>query len=280
MKLNLTALILTLNEEMNIQGCIESVKSIVQEIVVVDSLSKDRTVAIAQSLGARVIQNRFIGFSEQRNFALKQTGISTEWVLVLDADEKISPELALEIRSVLNHNLSKNGFRVKRRFIWNGKWIKRGYYPVWLLRLARVNHVYCEDRKLNEHLLVDEEIGDLNCDLIHEDNNGINHWHIKHLNYAEIAAREFLKRKEKLSLVDFKANKKRWLKYNLWDRLPLFVRPWLYFVFCYFIRGGFLEGWQGLSYHFLHGLWFQLLISHKIYELQTDLKTQLNSHCD
>lgn len=264
---NLTAIILTLNEEVNLPACLESLKTLNPQIVVVDSLSTDRTVEIAESYGARVFKNKFEGYFQQRTFALRETGIQTEWILFLDADEKITDELGLEIKELILKNPIENGFKIKRRFIWNKKWVKRGYYPIWILRLARLKSVSCENRRLNEHLIVDGKVGFLKHDYIHEDYKGVDQWHIKHLKYAQLEALDFVN--DKIQNVRFRSHPKRWIKYHVWNQLPLFLRPWAYFFLVYFIRGGFLDGWQGLSYHFFHSLWMQILVAHKVFELKS-----------
>ena len=261
-QVDLTVVILTLNEEKNIRDCIDSVKTFAKDIVVVDSFSNDATLEILKNLNVRVIQNKFVNYSKQRNFALKETSIKTEWILMLDADERVSTELADELSVKLNTPTPENGFKIKRRLYWYGRWIKRGYYPVWLLRVARSSKVRCEDRVINEHLEVEGTVGELQSDIIHEDFNGIDHWHLKHFKYAELEAQEFFKSGRRARGI------KRWLQYNVWDRLPVFLRPWFYFGYRYLLRGGFLEGWQGLSYHFFQALWLQFLIGLKIKEIK------------
>ena len=261
-QIDLTVVILTLNEEKNIQACLESVKSIAKEILVVDSFSTDATLALVGKFNVRLVQNRFINYAAQRNFALKQAGVKTEWVLMLDADERVSPELSSEIKNLLGTSPRENGFEIRRRLYWYGKWIKKGYYPVWLTRLVRTHQAYCEDRVVNEHLQVEGQVGRLQGDILHEDQNGIDRWHTKHLRYAELEAEEFFSSQKNIHGI------KRWVQYRVWDRLPLFLRPWIYFLYRYVLRGGFLEGWQGLSYHFFQSLWLQFLISLKITEMK------------
>lgn len=260
--IGLTVVILTLNEEKNILPCIESLRPLTQEIVVIDSFSTDSTLDILKQQKVKFIQNRFINYSEQRNFALRGAGIKSEWIFMLDADERLSPNLALEIKTLLASNPKENGFQVRRRLYWYGRWIKRGYYPVWLTRLVRREKAYCESRIVNEHLQVEGDVRALRGDIIHEDQNGIERWHMKHLRYAELEAIIFFNEKKEIKTF------KRWLQHRIWDKLPLFFRPWVYFVYRYLLRGGFLDGWQGLSFHFFQSLWLQFLISFKIKEFK------------
>jgi glycosyltransferase involved in cell wall biosynthesis len=270
MALDLTVVVLTLNEEKNIRACLTSVKNIAKEIVVIDSFSSDRTVDIAIELGARVVKNPFRNYSEQKNFALRKAQIQTEWVLFLDADEKVSNELIEELKTILTKGPSENGFKVRFRLIWQGSWIRSGYYGTPILRLMRVNCARCGERSINEKLEVDGKTGVLRSDLIHEDLNGIERWHIKHLKYAELEALEYLKEIKKGAPRTDLPFLKRWIYFGIWNNLPLFVRPWIYFFYRYLVRGGFLDGWQGTSYHFFQSLWFQYLISYKVKEIQKE----------
>ncbi len=269
MRSNLTVVILTLNEEKNIELCLSSAKAIAEEIVVIDSFSTDGTVSIAEKAGARVLQNNFINYSVQRNFALTHSQIKTEWILFLDADERVSPELSSEIIQLLQNKPQQNGFQMRRQLLWNGKWMRGGSSSIYFLRLARIKKASFGSREVNEHMWVPGPVGKLKSFILHEDKNGIDRWHQKHLRYATLEAREFFVKKNGAAEPSISSiSKKRWIHKNIWDRLPLMLRPWLYFSYRYFIRGGFLDGWQGFSYHFLQALWFQLLIGIKIYELK------------
>lgn len=270
MALDLTVIVLTLNEEKNISACLTSVKKIAKEIVLVDSFSTDRTVDIAQELGARVIKNVFKNYSDQRNFALRKTQIQTEWVLFLDADEKVSADLSREIVAVLDSRPRENGYYVFYKVFLQRRWIRRGYYGTRILRLVRVKFAKWGERAINEKLEVEGETGVLRTDLIHEDLNGIDRWHMKHLKYAELEALEYLKEIKRTFPRTDLPFLKRWIYFRIWNNLPLFIRPWVYFFYRYILRGGFLDGWQGAGYHFFQALWFQYLISYKIKEIQTD----------
>jgi glycosyltransferase involved in cell wall biosynthesis len=266
----LTTIILTFNEEINLPRAVSSVKEVSQEVVVVDSFSSDKTCEIAASLGCTVYLNRFVNYSHQRNYALRLP-IRTEWVLFLDADERLSAPLSLEIAALLDHAPLENGFYIKRRLIWMGKWIRHGYYPVWLLRLFRRGKAACENRPVNEHLVVDGQCGYLRQDIIHDDQKGLSEWIEKHNHYADLEAQELLPQAEKKSRLPesfrgSQAEKKRWIRARLWNRLPLFFRPFLYFFYRYVIKRGFLDGRPGFVFHVLQGFWFPFLIDCKYLE--------------
>ncbi|HXG60972.1 MAG TPA: glycosyltransferase family 2 protein [Planctomycetota bacterium] len=271
---DVSVIILTYNEEANIAQALRSAAGWARQIFVVDSFSTDRTVEIARSFPCEVVQHPFENYSKQRNFALSHLPIGTEWIFFLDADEWLPETLKEEIRETIRRAPRENGYFLKWRLIWMGRWIRRGYYPTWILRLARRGKVRCEDRPVNEHLVVEGPTGYLKNDFIHEDRKGITSWIAKHNAYAAREAEELLRRRT----ADFteiparfggtQAERKRWIRKRIWERLPPLVRPFLYFGYRYFLRGGFLDGKAAFVYHFLHALWFPLLIDVKYLELR------------
>ena len=176
----LAIIILTHNEETNILQALDSVIGWANEVFVLDSFSTDRTLEIARQYGCQITQNKFENFSKQRNCALDDLRIRSEWVLFLDADEWLPGQLKQEISTLIAMSPAENGFYVKRRLIWMGRWIRRGYYPCWILRLFRYGHARCEDRTVNEHLIVNGTTGYLRNDFMHEDRKGVTAWITKH----------------------------------------------------------------------------------------------------
>jgi len=257
-------IILTCNEEPNLPQALGSVVGWADEVFVFDSFSTDRTVHLAREHGAYVVQHPFKDYATQRNAALDMLPIASEWILFLDADEWLPQALKDEIRQIIARRPAENGFYIKRRFIWMGRWIRRGYYPTWILRLARRGKVRCEERQVNEHLIVDGEVRRLENDFIHEDRRGVADWIAKHVNYARREAEELLRARPQVEigarLFGTQPERKRWLRQKVWNRLPPLVRPWFYFLYRLVLRGGFLDGRQAVAYHFLHGLWFPMLI--------------------
>ncbi len=267
--MDLTVVILTYNEEKNLPQAIASVAGWAKEIVVLDSFSTDGTVQLAQKAGARVFQRKFDNYAAQRKHALQACDIQTPWLFFLDADEWLMPELKAEISSLLATDPVENGFYMRCRLLWRGRWIRRGYYAVWFLRLARTKEIRVEERSVNEHLLVNGPTKRLRYDFYNENHNGIQRWHEKHLKYARLEAEEALKTpSEKPRLWGANARPKRWIQYYIWKNLPPLVRPWLFFGYRYFLLGGFLDGRQAFSYHFLQGLWLHTLISLEIENIQ------------
>lgn len=268
---DIAVVILTYNEEDNIAQALGSVCGWAREVFVFDSFSTDRTLAIARTFECAVVQHPFEDYGKQRNYALEGLPITTEWVFFLDADEHMPADLRREIAEVIASSPRENGFQVKYRMIWMGRWIRRGYYPTWLLRLFRRGKARCEARSVNEHLILEGEAGRLSNDLIHEDRKSLSRWVQKHDAYAEREAAELFKEPEgyiDATLLGTQAQRKRWVRYKVWNRLPPLVRPIVYFSYRYFARGGFLDGKEALVFHALQAFWFPLLIDAKYIEMK------------
>jgi glycosyltransferase involved in cell wall biosynthesis len=274
MSANVAVIILTFNEEENIAQALRSVCGWARQVFILDSFSSDRTLEIARQFPCAVAQHRFEDYGKQRNHALDTLPIEAEWVLFLDADEWVPGELQDEIARTIARQPSENGFYLKRRFIWMGRWIRRGYYPVYLLRLMRHGKGRCEDRSVNEHLVVAGETGTLQHDLMHEDKKSVERWVQRHNDFALREARELLKADNaaqvEAHLFGTQEQRKRWIRLRLWNRLPPLTRPFVYFGYRYLVRGGFLDGKEALVYHLLQGLWFPLLIDVRYLELVRD----------
>ncbi len=267
-------IVLTYNEEANIAQALDSVAGWANEIFILDSLSTDRTLEIARQYGCYIAQNMFESYAKQRNYALDQMTIRSEWVLFLDADEWLPDALKQEISSLITTSPEENGFYINRRLIWMGRWIRRGYYPSWILRLFRYGKGRCEDRAVNEHLIVEGKTGKLRNDFIHEDRKGVTEWTAKHNGYATQEAREMFNsrtaqdyREIDVRLFGTQAQRKRWLRYKVWNRLPPLIRPFFYFFYRYVLQGGFLDGRAAFIFHFLQALWYPMLIDVKYLEL-------------
>src|SRR5882672_4826959 len=177
-------IILTYNEEANIAKALSNVVGWAHEVFVLDSKSTDGTLAITKQYECHVAQHPFEDYGKQRNYALDTLPIRSEWVFFLDADESLSAPLKNEIAHLIATVPAENGFLVNRRFMWMGRWIRRGYYPSWILRLCRHGKGRCENRAINEQLFVEGATGYLSNDLIHEDRRGIGDWIAKHNRYA------------------------------------------------------------------------------------------------
>jgi glycosyltransferase involved in cell wall biosynthesis len=279
----LAVIILTYNEEANISQALESVKDWADRIFILDSFSTDKTLEIAKEFNCHIVQNKFLNYAKQRNFALQNFEIRSEWVLFLDADEWVSAELKQEISNLIAASPVENGFYLSWKLIWMGRWIKRGYYPTWILRLFRNGKAHCEDRAVNEHLIVEGTTGKLRNDFIHEDRKGVADWIAKHNGYSSREAQELFNSRsvsgyQEIDVAFFgtQAQRRRWLRYKIWNNMPPLIRPFFYFFYRYVLLGGFLDGRAAFIYHFLQALWYPLLIDIKYLEIK--MKQVRNDH--
>lgn len=275
--MKLTALILTFNEELHIARSINSVLEVADEIIVVDSGSSDNTVNIAKKLGARVLTNPFVTQARQFNWALSQLSPETDWVFRLDADEIITPQLSSSLKNFLaNAPDSVMGAEVGRYMTFLGKKICwGGVFPVPVVRLFRFGKGKSEDRWMDEHIVVDGEVAHLSGGIVDDNQQPLSWWVSKHNHYANREAIEILN--EKYQFLDKSSNRgsirghmnsRRWLKKNLYHRLPVGIRAFAYFFYRYFIRLGFLDGWRGTAFHFLQGFWYRYLVDIKTLEVE------------
>lgn len=281
--MNLAVLILTRNEERHIERALRSVAEISDEIVVVDSYSTDRTVEIATTLGARVLQNPFVNYAKQFQWGLDNGGITASWIMRLDADEVIEPALAAEIAAKLPQLPPEiAGVNLKRKHIFMGRWIRHGgRYPLILLRIWRNGVGRIEDRWMDEHIVLDSgmtvtfdgSFSDINL-------NDLTYFTDKHNKYSTREAIDAINlqlglfdRDTALSQRDQQeqASIKRRIKEDIYNRIPYYISVPLYFIYRYIFQLGFLDGPQGLVYHFLQGAWYRFLVGAKVEELRRSI---------
>ena len=265
---NVSVLILTLNEECNLGECIDSC-GWSDDVVVFDSLSEDGTVDIARAKGARVIQRRFDNYAAQRNAALSTVTYKHPWVLMVDADERVPPDLSAEIhRTVAAAGASVAMYRMRRKDYFMGKWLRRSSgYPSWFGRLVRIGRIRVE-REVNEEYIADGQVGQLESHLHHYPfNRGVAYWFERHNRYStmEAAAKMTLDR----SRIELRAlfrgdpiDRRRTLKQLLYH-VPL--RPQIVFLYLYFVRLGLLDGRAGFYFSRMRAT-YELLIDLKVAE--------------
>jgi glycosyltransferase involved in cell wall biosynthesis len=275
--LDISVIILTFNEEQHIKRCLENVNQFAKKVYVIDSFSTDNTVAIAESMGATVIQHKWPGNqAEQFNWALKNIEIDTEWIFRLDADEYLLPELIEELQAkvpLLDENIT--GITFKRRHIFLGRWMKRGTYPVMILRMFRTGKAVCEQRLMDEHIeLLEGENITFEHDFVDENLNNLSWWAQKHVGYAVREAAELLDIEYNITgnnsgerHLSEKTLQKRKLKLK-YAKKPLFWRSFAYFIYRYFFKLGFLEGKEGFLWSFMQGWWYRTLVDAKVFEIK------------
>ena len=277
---DITVLILTYNEEKHIARCIESAQTYSKTIYIIDSFSTDRTLEIAKNFNVQIYQNKFINYSTQYKWALKNINIDTKWILRLDADEYLEDNL-INALNIKLPNISNNivGINFKRKHIFMNRWIRYGgRYPLILLRLWKKGHGTIEDRWHDEHIIIH------NGKTVTFTNNFVDHnledvsfFVKKHNRYSRGEAIEVLS--DKLNLrtkpKTFNAENsnlnsyiKRSIKEKIYNKLPFGWGSFFYFLYRYFILMGFLDGKVGFSYHFLQGFWYRFLVETKVLELE------------
>lgn len=280
--MKITAVILTLNEEIHLERCIRSLEGVVSSVVVADCYSTDATLEIAACLGARVIQQPWVNHAHQFNWALTQLPSDSQWILRIDADEYLTPALAQEIRTRLpGVGAAVDGVYWGRRMTFLGKAIRHGgVFPVRVLRLFRYGRGQCENRWMDEHIKVAGPTVDFSGEMIDDTLNSLTWWTDKHNKYASREAVDllnleygFMPRDTIASLTNgSQAGIKRWLKEQVYARLPGGFRAFAYFSYRYFLRLGFLDGHAGTAFHFLQGFWYRYLVDAKVSEVRSHMR--------
>ena len=275
---NIAAIILTKNEEKHIARCIRSLKGICNEIWVIDSFSTDRTCEIAEELGARVRQHPWKNYATQFNYAVYQCPIQAEWLWRIDADEFLEGNIGHAVKeAVKDAPCEVNGIYVRKRIDFMGKpLLHGGWYPSYHLKVFRRGHGDCENRWMDEHI----RLSDGTTVMVEEGNqvdanlNDLTWWTAKHNGYATCEMVDTLMAEYALRqggdqvearFWGTEEQRKRWLKLK-YVKTPLFVRPFLNFVYRYVFRLGFLDGKEGFVWHVLQGFWYRMLVDAKIYE--------------
>jgi glycosyltransferase involved in cell wall biosynthesis len=272
----ISVIVLTYNEEANLAVCLNSLAQLSAEIFIVDSGSTDRTIEIANNFGCQIFSNPWKNHAEQMNWAIRELPIKTEWIMRLDADERLTPELAQELKEALPQSPSLvSAYEVKRRVFFMGRWIRYGgYYPTWLLRIWRTGLGFCEQRWMDEHIVISEgKIVQLQNDIIDDNKKDLTFWINKHNYYANREVQDILQIFSEKDVILATNNftqvtQRRWIKKNLYSRSPLFLRALIYYLLRYFVGLGFLDGKEGLIFHFFQGFWYRFLVDAKIYEIQ------------
>lgn len=277
--LDVSVIILTYNEEIHIRRCLENVNRFASNVFLVDCFSTDKTVEIAKSLGANVIQHAWPGNqAEQFNWALKNLVITTKWILRLDADEYLMPELIEELNRKLPALADGiTGVIFNRRHIFMGKWMKRGIYPVKLLRLFQTGKGVCEQRLMDEHIqLLEGRAVEFEHDFCDHNLNDLSWFCHKHVNYAIREAVDLLDIELDLTgaaetdenkHISAQALSKR-MKKHKYAKQPLFWRSFAYFCYRYFLKGACLDGKIGFIWTFLQGWWYRTLVDAKVFEIK------------
>jgi glycosyltransferase involved in cell wall biosynthesis len=274
-----SVVVLTHDEEGNIGPCLDSVADWTSEIVVLDSGSTDRTLTIASRYTSKIFHNPFENYAAQRNWAQAHLPIACDWVFHIDADERVSPELATAVKHLFANGLATSqtaGLLVRRRIEFMGQRMRfGGLYPTYHCRIFRKDRGRCELRKYDQHFVVDGPMATVRADLVEITASSLGSWTQRHNRWAQMEARQLAGGHSTEAglviqgkLFGTPIERRRWLRQMLYERSPLFGRAFIYFFVRYVIRGGIFDGVPGLIYHVLQGFWFRFYIDACVYELR------------
>lgn len=276
--INATAIIMTKNEEKNLEDCLKSMKGFAKRCVVIDSGSTDDTVKIAKRYGADVYNHRFEYYAKQFNWGLKNCDIDTEWIIRLDADERFPEELKKEIKKIIVENKKKpmNGITIEADLYFLGRLMKHGMHKKRKMMLFKREYGCIEDRRRDAHSVISEGYSaQAKNRFIHYDFKDISSYIEKYNQYATREMQDYIDFKHGKSTdinTDQSILTQRKRKYGLYYKMPKFVRCWAWFIHNYIFRGGFLDGREGLVFYFLECYWYRFTVDSKIYEYEKTIE--------
>ena len=272
---DITVIILTKNEELNIARAINSVKPVADRVCVVDSGSTDKTAEIAQSLGAEVVEHPFITHGQQFNWAMNNLNITSKWIFRLDADEEVTPELAQEIieKTALHADDDVSAFEGKFKVYFLGHFLKHGgMYPFRKVIIFKTDKGYVDETGMRDHPIISEgRIEVLNNDFLHYDFKSMDAWVQKHNWYSTLEVKNLVG-----DMVDADgkrtatADKAIKMRDGLYYKLPRYFRARLYYWYRYYFKLGFLDGEAGRVHAFLQAYWYRYLIDAKLFEKEVE----------
>jgi glycosyltransferase involved in cell wall biosynthesis len=279
---DITIIIITYQEENNIRECINSVKDVTKNIFVVDSYSTDNTQSILKDMNIKFCEHEFISYADKRNWSQNNNPFKTPWVFHLDADERFTPELTKWLLDEFpKMKYQADGFMFSRKTVFMDKWIKHGdHYPNFHLNLFKSDLGYVEEKAYDNHFVVkgNNTISIPNADIINLVANSIDELILSHNKWATIEAKEIINGVEKgeveAKLFGNPIERRRWLKVNIFQKFPLFLRSFLYFMYRYFLKFGFLDGQEGLVFHVLQGFWFRFIVDAKVLEIRKNMNKE------
>ncbi len=269
--MTLSVVLLSFNSQSTLGATLASARLVSDDIHVVDSGSTDKTLEIAAGAGAHVVQHPFENYGRQRNWAIDNLPLKYGWQLHLDADERLTPELAQRINALqVGFPAGTDGYFIPRLTYFLGRPIRHGgMYPIWHMRLFRSGKGRCEDRKYDQHFRCDGPAAQIDAAMIDDVRMSLSEWTQRHNRWADAEADELLDPSEAGVIAGRFAGdpveRKRALRGG-YNRAPLFLRALGLFFYRYVLRGGFLDGMPGLIFFVLQTFWFRFLVDAKIYE--------------
>ena len=282
---DISAIILTYNEEKHIKRCILSIRKFVKKIIIIDSYSNDKTIQIAKKYKAKIYKHKFVNQSKQINWGIKNIKFTTKWLLRIDADEYLTKPLKDKVIIKLRSNDSNySGISFNRKIKFINKEINFGITsPHKTLRIWKKNKGRCLDHWMDEQIIVNGDVIHINETLIDHNLNSFNWWKKKHINYAKREAINFflmsnvfnIKNENKKNLKKINSQyKSKYNKTKIYYKIPIFIRPIFLFMYSYVLKLGFLNSWQGLIFNLYQVLWFRFLVDMNIYKIKKKLKSE------
>lgn len=266
-----TAIIMTKNEEKNIEECLKSIQGFAKRALVIDCGSTDRTVELAKEYGADVVFHEFEYYAKQFNWGLENGNIETEWVIRLDADERFTPELNAELEEIINKNEAEvHGITIEADYYFLGRMLKYGLRKKRKMMMFKKAYGCIEDKRRDAHSILSEGISvQAKNRFLHYDFKNLDNY-IKRYNwYATREMMDYIEytRGEKLNQsADVHIQQQRKKKYGIYYKAPRFLRAWLWFLYVYIFRLGFLDGKEGFLFCYFECYWYRLLVDAKIFE--------------
>ena len=290
--LDISVIILTFNEQLHIRRCLERISPVVKDVFIIDCFSTDKTLEIAGEYNnVRILQNKWVNYATQFNWGLEHADIKTKWVLRLNADEYLTPELVEELEHklpALSADVTGVVFPLRRVFL--GRTIRRGMPVIKLMRLFQYGKASSEVRMMDEHIqLTEGHSVDFENEFADDNLNNLSWWTQKHVGYAIREAVDLLDMEYDLTgsaksdegkQLNEQALAKRMRKHK-YAKQPLFWRSFAYFCYRYFFKLGFMEGKEGFLWHFLQGWWYRTLVDAKVLEIKRacgDDKEKIRAH--
>ncbi|MDC1302899.1 glycosyltransferase family 2 protein [Pelagibacterales bacterium] len=273
--MKLSIQILTYNEENNIEQCLESIKGLSDDIIIIDSNSNDKTLEICKKYKCKIFSNKFVNHGIQRNWGIKNVKYQYDWILFLDADERLTSALEKEIKRFEDTG-EYDFIKFKKKMFWMNKLLRfGGMSNQFKDRIGRVGNCSFEEIT-EEHLLVNNKVLKMkNYFYENNQNNNLDYFTKKHLCTAQGEIEELLNPnfetyKIKSNLFGDRVQRLRWIKLNVYNLSPLFIRPFIYFFYRYIILLGFLDGKRGLIFHLLQGFWYRFYIDSLLYQAKVE----------
>jgi glycosyltransferase involved in cell wall biosynthesis len=270
----LSVIILTFNSADSVTRTVTAARQISDDIHVLDSLSTDSTVNICRSLGCIVTQRAFKNYADQRNWAIASLAPKYLWQLHIDADEELEPELIGRLSRLDLATTAYDGFIIGRKVVVFGRTLRfGGIAKTWHCRLFRAGKGHCEDRLYDQHFVCHGPVAVIDAFMLDHQESSLSDWTARHNRWSDLEAQEIARevRPQDFEIAPrFDGNpieRKRYFK-GIYYKMPSFLRAFAYFFYRYIVLLGFLDGKEGMIYHFLQSLWFRFLIDAKIYELR------------